>query len=88
MKFIIKEVLTKEVEAADKDEVEEKYDNQEIVLEADDFDHVEIFPKGREERILDITTTFCENECEYRNTCDEDCVIRRIERVLSDKDVV
>ena len=87
MKFIIKEVLIKEVEALDKDEVEEKYDNQEIVLDADDFDHVEIFPAGQNERILDITTTFCENECEYKNTCNEDCVIRRIERVLNDADV-
>ena len=87
MKFIIKEVLIKEVEAADKDEVEEKYDNQEIVLDADDFSHAEIYPKGRDERILDITTTFCEKECEYKNTCNEDCVLRRIERIINEADI-
>ncbi|MCM1557893.1 MAG: DpnD/PcfM family protein [Anaeroplasma bactoclasticum] len=86
MKFIIKEVLKREVEAEDKDEVEEKYDNQEIVLDADDFDHVAIYPKGREERILDITTTFCKNECDYKNTCNEECVLRRIEKVINEDD--
>ncbi len=87
MKYIVKEVLIKEVEAEDKDTVEDAYNNSEIVLTADDFHSVEIYPKGREERILDITTTFCEKECGYKDTCDDDCVLRRIERVLDSSDV-
>ncbi len=87
MKYIVKEVLMKEVEAEDKETVEKAYENSEIVLTADDFHSVEIYPKGREERILDITTTFCEKECGYKDTCDDDCVLRKIERVLDSSDV-
>ncbi len=84
MKYIIKETLRREVEASSKEEVEEKYNNSEIVLGSEDFENVEIYPEGREERILDITTTYCENECDYREACDEDCPLRRIERVLEE----
>ncbi len=87
MKYRIKEVLIKDVEAEDKETVEDAYNNSEIVLTADDFHSVDIYPVGQEEKILDITTNYCNNECDYKNTCNEDCVLRRIERVLSPLDV-
>ena len=40
-----------------------------------------------EKAILNISTEYCANECsEYPNNCNEECILRKIERIISGED--
>lgn len=85
MKTTIIETLQRQVDGTI-DEVEQKYKDSEIILEADDLTNVEFSENGYtmlENNILNEIHNFCQNECGSCTDCpEESCVLYRIERLI------
>ena len=88
-KITIIETLKREVSGSIED-VERKYKNSEIVLDAGDFVGVEITDNkytALENAILNEIHNFCINHCESCKCCpEEECVLFRIEKLITKED--
>lgn len=85
-KITIIETLKREVSGTIED-VERKYKNSEIVLDAGDFVSVEITDNkytALENAILNEIHNFCTKECGNCKCCvEEECVLFRIEKLIT-----
>lgn len=66
---------------------EDLYNDSKCILTADDFENVEFSVCNlsyTEKKILEEIATFCENECNECKSCpEEDCILFRIEKIIT-----